>query len=118
MEEYTAEDYIALIEQGRRDKIGPDALKIIAEKFRELENTKNKLKTDFDFWTAATDFIEQKICSKEKLDKEFCEFVNTNKLTFNENQLFRAFLKEAFAFNLSFISVKNDCKQKEIKNEK
>lgn len=33
-----AEDFIQLIEQGRRDKISPNALDLIAKRFRELEN--------------------------------------------------------------------------------
>lgn len=32
-----AEDYISFIEQGRRDKISPDGLDLIAKTFRELE---------------------------------------------------------------------------------
>lgn len=37
MTPYKAEDYINLIEQGRRDKVSPQGLKLIAERFRELE---------------------------------------------------------------------------------
>ena len=54
MSEYTAEDYINFIETGRRDKISPDALIKIAEKYRILENQKtidNKdLLTSFIKW--------------------------------------------------------------------
>ena len=35
--EYKAEDYIDFIESGRRDKISPDGLELIASRFRELE---------------------------------------------------------------------------------
>jgi len=35
--EYKAEDYIDFIESGRRDKISPDGLDLIASRFRELE---------------------------------------------------------------------------------
>ena len=35
--EYKAEDFISFIEQGRRDKISPNALDLIAKRFRELE---------------------------------------------------------------------------------
>ena len=42
MSEYTAEDYIRFIEAGRRDKISPHALDVIAKKFRELETTSNE----------------------------------------------------------------------------
>ncbi len=34
---YTAEDYIEFIESCRRDKISPDALQVIAKRFRQLE---------------------------------------------------------------------------------
>jgi len=34
---YTAEDYITFIETGRFDKISNEGLKLIAEKYRELE---------------------------------------------------------------------------------
>ena len=34
---YTAEDYITFIETGRRDKVSPEGLRLIAEKFRKLE---------------------------------------------------------------------------------
>lgn len=37
MTPYKAEDYINLIEQGRRDKVSPEGLKLIAERFRALE---------------------------------------------------------------------------------
>lgn len=44
MSKYTAEDYITFIEQKRWDKISPEALRIIAKRFRELEETlKNDL---------------------------------------------------------------------------
>ena len=33
-----AEDFIEFIEQGRRDKIIPDGLTLIAKRFRELED--------------------------------------------------------------------------------
>jgi len=46
MAEYTAEDYIWFIETNRNDKISPTALKIIAKKFRELENTIRELKSE------------------------------------------------------------------------
>jgi hypothetical protein len=36
--EYKAEDYVTFIESGRHDKISPNALEIIAKRFRELEN--------------------------------------------------------------------------------
>ena len=43
METYTAEDYINFIKQGRRDKISPNALEIIAKRFDELNSiSKNK----------------------------------------------------------------------------
>ena len=35
--EYKAEDFISFIEQGRRDKISPNALDLIAKRYRELE---------------------------------------------------------------------------------
>lgn len=35
--EYTAEDYINFIKQGRRDKISPKALDMIAERFDEYK---------------------------------------------------------------------------------
>lgn len=38
--EYKAEDYIDFIESGRRDKISPDGLELIASRFRELEQIK------------------------------------------------------------------------------
>lgn len=46
MAEYKAEDYIWFIETNRNDKISPTALKIIAKRFRELENEIEKLKKD------------------------------------------------------------------------
>jgi len=35
---YTAEDYIKFIETGRFDKISNEGLKLIVEKYRELES--------------------------------------------------------------------------------
>ena len=35
--EYTVEDYVNFIKQGRRDKISPKALDMIAEKFDEYK---------------------------------------------------------------------------------
>lgn len=39
--EYTAEDFISFIETGRRDKISPSALDLIAKRFRELESNQS-----------------------------------------------------------------------------
>jgi hypothetical protein len=41
--EYNAENFISFIENGRRDKISPDGLELIAERFRQLECEVNKL---------------------------------------------------------------------------
>ena len=35
--EYKAEDFISFIENGRMDKVSPNALDLIAKRFRELE---------------------------------------------------------------------------------
>lgn len=42
--EYTAEDYINFIIQGRRDKISPKALAIIATRFKKLQDEIELLK--------------------------------------------------------------------------
>ncbi len=41
--EYKAEDFISFIENGRRDKVSPNGLELIAKRFRELECKVNKL---------------------------------------------------------------------------
>ena len=41
--EYKAEDFISFIENSRRDKISPNALDLIAKRFRELECEVSKL---------------------------------------------------------------------------
>ena len=35
--DYKAEDYIIFVEEGRRDKVSPEGLRLIAEKFKKLE---------------------------------------------------------------------------------
>ena len=35
--EYKAEDFISFIENGRKDKVSPNGLELIAKRFRELE---------------------------------------------------------------------------------
>lgn len=46
--EYTAQDYIKLIEIGRRDKISPFALEVIAAEFRRMEKEISELKEFFN----------------------------------------------------------------------
>lgn len=41
--EYKAEDFISFIENGRKDKVSPNGLELIAKRFRELECEVNKL---------------------------------------------------------------------------
>ena len=45
--EYTAEDYINFIEQGRMDKISPHALDIIAKRFRDLQQNKQSEQLEY-----------------------------------------------------------------------
>jgi len=47
--EYIAENYIEFIEQGRKDKLSPIGLSLIATKFRELER-QSKHTADIPDW--------------------------------------------------------------------
>ncbi len=62
-----AEDFIKLIEQGRLDKISPNALDLIAKKYREMELEVKEFKSQ----NSITKYdIECKICGMPFDDKE------------------------------------------------
>lgn len=44
-----AEEYIVFIEQGRRDKVSPEGLRLIAVEYRELLKQRDELLADIDF---------------------------------------------------------------------
>jgi hypothetical protein len=56
--EYTVEDYINFIKQGRRDKISPKALDMIAERFDELKKPQEESLKNFFTWLNTYENLE------------------------------------------------------------
>ena len=74
--EYKAEDYIDFIESGRRDKISPDGLELIASRFRELERIR----------TSKLDIIEELVNlfpNDNELGSYIRKLVNSERENFN-----------------------------------
>jgi len=73
---YKAEDYIDFIESGRRDKISPDGLELIASRFRELERIR----------TSKLDIIEELVNlfpNDNELGSYIRKLVNSERENFN-----------------------------------